>query len=41
MILNDLSAAFLPFVGIGFLIGCVPLVLGLFLQFLINLLKRV
>lgn len=40
MELIEISEGFFPFVGIGFILGCVPLVAGLGVQMLINVMKR-
>ena len=35
----DISKGLFPFVGIGFIFGCIPLVFGLWIQMLINAIK--
>ncbi len=36
----DISKGLFPFVGIGFIFGCIPLMFGLWIQTLINVMKR-
>lgn len=36
----EISKGLFPLVGVGFLLGCMPLVAGLFVQMLINVMKR-
>lgn len=36
----DISKGLFPLVGIGFILGCMPLVAGLFVQIIINAMKR-
>ena len=38
--LIDISKGLFPFVDIGFIFGCIPLVFGLWIQMLINVMKR-
>ena len=38
--LIDISKGLFPFVGIGFLFCCLPLVFGLWIQILNNVMKR-
>ena len=40
MELIDISKGLFPFVGIGFIFGCIPLKFGLWIQTLINVMKR-
>lgn len=37
---EDISRGLLPFVAVGFTLGCVPLAAGLGVQMLINVMKR-
>ena len=37
---SEVSRGLLPFVAVGFSIGCVPLAAGLGIQILINVMKR-
>lgn len=41
MSIEEISAVLAPFVGIGFLLGCFPLVAGLGVQAIINIFKKV
>lgn len=36
----DILQGLFPFVGVGFLLGCYPLVAGLGVQMFINIMKR-
>lgn len=36
-----ISGVIAPFTGIGFLLGCLPLVFGLGIQAIINILKKI
>ena len=37
----DISKGLFPFVGIGFIFGCISLMFGLWIQTLINVMKRI
>jgi len=40
MNVTDISRSLLPFVAVGFTLGCVPWAAGLGVQMLINVMKR-
>ncbi len=41
MILEELTTIFTPLVGIGFFLGCIPLIFGLGVQAVINIFKKI
>lgn len=41
MILDDVLTMIVPFVSIGFLLGCLPMLAGLGIHAVINILKQI
>lgn len=41
MPLEEIPGAMAPYVGVGFLLGCLPMLMGIGIQEIINILKKI